>query len=119
MTKARPLSSRRIGYARVSTLDQDPQHQVKALKASGCSRIFTDQISGAANRRPALDQALRILNAGDTLVVWKFDRLGRSLPHLIEIISGLDEAFTCASQGIDTQTPMSDGLQHHGRTRGV
>ena len=109
MTKARPLSSRRIGYARVSTLDQDPQHQVKALKASGCSRIFTDQISGAANRRPALDQALRILNAGDTLVVWKFDRLGRSLPHLIEIISGLDERgvhLRSLTQGIDTQTPM-------------
>ena len=109
MTKARPLHSRRIGYARVSTLDQDPQHQIKALKASGCSRIFTDQISGTVIDRPALKEALDFLTTGDTLVVWKFDRLGRSLPHLIEIINDLDERgvhLHSLTQGIDTTTPM-------------
>lgn len=109
MTNSRVKKKRRVGYARVSTLDQDPQHQITVLKAAGCCRIFTDNISGAAKRRPALDDALRFLNTGDTLVVWSFDRLGRSLQHLIEIVNNLAErgvGLESLTQRIDTNTPL-------------
>jgi DNA invertase Pin-like site-specific DNA recombinase len=68
-----------LGYARVSTTDQHPQLQVDALKAAGCYRVFTETASGARTDRPALEQPLDQLRPGDTLVVWKLDRLGRSL----------------------------------------
>ncbi|MGH6679925.1 MAG: recombinase family protein, partial [Bradyrhizobium sp.] len=73
-----------IGYARVSADDQNLDLQRAALKAAGCDPVFEDQVSGMAVRRPGLDQALARLGAGDSLVVWRLDRLGRSLPHLIE-----------------------------------
>ena len=105
-----PKSKRRyIGYARVSTLDQDPEHQIKALKAAGCERIFTDQASGAVRARPELTKALNCVVGGDTLIVWKFDRLGRSLQHLIEIVTSLGERqvqLRSLTQGIDTRTPI-------------
>ena len=72
-----PKSKRRyIGYARVSTLDQDPEHQIKALKAAGCERIFTDQASGAVRARPELTKALNCVVGGDTLIVWEIRPAG-------------------------------------------
>jgi DNA invertase Pin-like site-specific DNA recombinase len=78
-----------LGYARVSTTDQQPQVQVDALEAAGCFRVFTETASGARPDRPALEQALDQLRPGDTLVVWKLDRLGRSLRHLVDTLTAL------------------------------
>jgi DNA invertase Pin-like site-specific DNA recombinase len=81
-----------IGYARVSTEDQNLDLQRQALEAAGCATIFEDHgFSGAVVERPGLARALTAAQDGDTLVVWKLDRLGRSLPHLVEIIRGLRE----------------------------
>jgi len=74
----------RIGYARVSTSEQKLDLQTDALRAAGCERLFTDTVSGAKVDRPGLTQALAACRPGDTLVVWKLDRLGRSLPHLVQ-----------------------------------
>jgi DNA invertase Pin-like site-specific DNA recombinase len=71
-----------LGYARVSTTDQQPRLQVDALERAGCYRVFTETASGAAADRPVLEQVPDQLRPGDTLVVWKLDRLGRSLRHL-------------------------------------
>ena len=79
-----------IGYARVSTADQTLDLQKDALEKQGCTRIFTDTASGAKAERTGLDQAFSHVRAGDTLVVWRLDRLGRSLKHLIETITGLN-----------------------------
>src|SRR5512144_3315940 len=78
-----------IGYARVSTSDQTLDLQKDALEKAGCERIFTDTASGAKAERVGLDEALSYIRPGDTLVVWRLDRLGRSLRHLIETITGL------------------------------
>ncbi|GEM45295.1 recombinase family protein [Deinococcus cellulosilyticus] len=80
-----------IGYARVSTADQSLNLQTDALTKEGCTKIFTDQISGSKADRPGLSSALEYLRSGDKLVVWKLDRLGRSLQHLIETVKGLQE----------------------------
>lgn len=80
-----------IGYARVSTADQTLALQKDALIAAKCHPIYTDTISGTKDRRPGLDQALSHLRAGDTLVVWRLDRLGRSLKHLIETVHDLEQ----------------------------
>jgi DNA invertase Pin-like site-specific DNA recombinase len=97
-----------VGYARVSTDEQTVAQQRRALEAAGCQRIFQDEgISGSATRRPGLDAALAAVGEGDVLVVWKLDRLGRSLPHLIEIVTGLGErgvAFRSLTEQIDTTT---------------
>ena len=74
------------GYARVSTTEQDAALQVDALTAAGCARIWTDTASGALVERPQLDAALGALLPGDTLVVWRLDRLGRSLRHLLDVV---------------------------------
>ena len=79
-----------IGYARVSTQDQTLHLQKDALEKLGCTKIFTDTASGAKAERIGLEEALEYVRAGDTLVVWRLDRLGRSLKHLIETISQLD-----------------------------
>ena len=79
-----------IGYARVSTTDQTLDLQKDALQKAGCDRIFTDTASGAKAERIGLEEALSYVRPGDSLVVWKLDRLGRSLPHLIETITGLN-----------------------------
>ena len=76
----------KIGYARVSTGDQNPALQLSALKREGCEKTFTDKASGALRKRPELDKCLKRLNAGDVLVVWKLDRLGRSLRDLITLL---------------------------------
>lgn len=97
-----------IGYARVSTLEQNLDGQLEALTKAGCSRIFTDHASGAKTVRPQLDKVMDYLREGDTLVVWKLDRLGRSLPHLVEVIEDLDKRgveFRSLTESIDTTTP--------------
>lgn len=98
----------RIGYARVSTNDQNLALQRDALTAAGCDRIFADEgLSGLTTRRPGLDQALAALSAGDTLIVWKLDRLGRSLAHLVQLIADLGSRridFLSLSDPIDTSS---------------
>jgi len=81
----------KIGYARVSTRDQTPALQVDAFKAAGCERIYQEVASGAKTARPALEELLGQLRAGDVLVIWKLDRLGRSLRHLVELVGNLME----------------------------
>jgi DNA invertase Pin-like site-specific DNA recombinase len=96
-----------VGYARVSTGLQNADLQRHALKAAGCSKIFFDQASGTTTRRIQLDRALKALKPGDTLVVWKLDRLGRSLSHLVGLIAQLAERkinFKSLSDPIDTTT---------------
>jgi DNA invertase Pin-like site-specific DNA recombinase len=97
-----------LGYARVSTTDQQPQLQVDALTAAGCYRVFTETASGAHIDRPTLEQLLDQLRPGDTLVVWKLDRLGRSLRHLVDTVTELAEreiGFRSLQEAIDTTTP--------------
>src|SRR5437588_7533360 len=96
-----------IGYARVSTSDQTLNLQRDALEKIGCSKIFTDTISGATTERQGLDEALKYVREGDTLVVWRLDRLGRSLKHLIETITTLNNrkvGFKSITENIDTTT---------------
>ncbi|MGP6158602.1 MAG: recombinase family protein [Vulcanimicrobiaceae bacterium] len=96
-----------MGYARVSTDVQTARLQLDALKAVGCERIFEDKESGALRSRPRLDHVLAELRAGDTLVVWKLDRLGRSLRHLLEVAETLRErgaALRSLTEHIDTGT---------------
>lgn len=96
-----------VGYARVSTTDQDPALQRDALASAGCVRVFTDTASGAKDDRAQLRAALDYLRPGDTLVVWRLDRLGRSLPHLINTIADLDKrdvGFRSLTEAIDTTT---------------
>ncbi len=97
----------RIGYARVSTTNQKLEPQVDALKAAGCETVFEDVISGAKAERPGLNEALAFLRRGDTLVVWKLDRLGRSMKHLVETVTDLgdrDVGFRSLTEGVDTTT---------------
>lgn len=99
--------NRLIGYARVSTQDQTTGLQLDALRAAGCVRIYEDHVSGAVRTRPGLDRMLSETKAGDVLIVWKLDRLGRSLAHLIEIVGQLAErdiGFKSLSDAIDTTT---------------
>jgi len=96
-----------IGYARVSTADQTLALQQDALQKAGCSKIFTDTAGGANPERRGLEEALEYLREGDTLVVWRLDRLGRSLKHLIETITKLQErniGFKSLTENIDTTT---------------
>jgi DNA invertase Pin-like site-specific DNA recombinase len=96
-----------VGYARVSTADQNLDLQQDALLAAKCGRIFTDTASGAKAQRPGLTEALQCCRPGDTLVVWKLDRLGRSLPHLVETVRDLvarEVGFKSLQENIDTTT---------------
>lgn len=96
-----------IGYARVSTDDQDLALQLDALCKVGCERIFTDKISGAEAKRNGLDQATSHLRTGDTLVVWKLDRLGRTVKGLVDLITQFEAIgvqFRSLTDGIDTST---------------
>jgi DNA invertase Pin-like site-specific DNA recombinase len=104
-----------IGYARVSAADQNPDLQHDALTGAGCSRIFSEKISGALRDRPELDACLDYLREGDVLVVWKLDRLGRSLTDLVSIVAGLADrevGFRCLTQPIDTTTPTGRFVFH-------
>src|SRR3954464_6309361 len=96
-----------IGYARVSTDDQNLDLQRDALTKAGCEQIYTDRVSGTKASRPGLTEALSHLRSGDTLVVWRLDRLGRSLRHLIDTITDLQErgvGFKSLTESIDTTT---------------
>ncbi|MCW0398821.1 DNA-invertase hin [Xanthomonas sacchari] len=97
---------KKIGYARVSTDEQNLSLQVRDLERAGCDLILTDQgISGATRKRPGLDRALEILQAGDKLVVWRLDRLGRSLVHMVHLLDHLGErqvSFRSLNEQIDT-----------------
>lgn len=97
----------KIGYARVSTSDQSVYMQKQALKQAGCEKVFSDTASGVLADRPGLDNVMNQLRAGDTLVVWKLDRLGRSLQNLIQLIKLLKEkkiGFQSLQESIDTTT---------------
>jgi len=97
----------KIGYARISTVDQNLELQTDALEKAGCEKIFTDQASGARDDRKGLIDAIEFCRTGDSLVVWKLDRLGRSLKHLIETINLLHEkkvGFVSLQESIDTTT---------------
>jgi len=85
-----------IGYARVSTQDQTPELQLDALRESGCDKLFTEKVSGSHRDRPQLKAALEYVRLGDTLVVWKLDRLARSLKQLIETFEQLQEGVKVA-----------------------
>src|SRR5512142_1716408 len=101
-----------IGYARVSTLEQTLALQQDALTRVGCERLFTDTVSGSLTERPGLTEALDFARPGDTLVVWRLDRLGRSLRHLIDTISLLQErgiGFKSLQEQIDTTTTTTSG----------
>ena len=104
-----------IGYARVSTSDQNLDLQKEALLKIGCERIYEDEISGTIKERPGLNKTIEILRAGDTLVVWKLDRLGRSVKNLISLISDLnskDIHFKSITDSIDTSTPSGRFFFH-------
>ena len=96
-----------IGYARVSTQDQNLELQSEALSKAGCKKVFTDKISGAQAQRPGLNKALELLREGDALVVWKLDRLGRSVKNLVDLVSALAQQgvhFKSLTDSIDTTT---------------
>ena len=96
-----------IGYARVSTFEQNISLQKDALKKAGCQKIFEDQVSGVKAERPGLKAAFEYVRMGDTLAVWRLDRLGRSLKHFIEMVTMLEErgiGFCSLQESIDTTT---------------
>lgn len=103
-----------VGYVRVSTQDQEVQLQVDALEKAGCAKnmIFIDKISGIKSERPGLEKCLARLTAGDTLLVWRLDRLGRSMPHLVQLIEDLGQkgiGFRSLCDGvIDTTTASGE-----------
>jgi DNA invertase Pin-like site-specific DNA recombinase len=103
----------KIGYCRVSADDQNPDLQLTALKRAGCKRVFTDKATGAHVKRPQLTKCLAPLQAGDALIVWKLDRLGRSLRDLIVLLDDLkarDVAFRSLTEAIDTTTPTGRAM---------
>jgi DNA invertase Pin-like site-specific DNA recombinase len=104
-----------IGYARVSTTEQTINLQQDALQKIGCVKIFTDTASGSIKERKGLEEALAFLRDGDTLVVWRLDRLGRSLKHLIETVALLNQrniGFKSITENIDTTTPGGKLIFH-------
>ena len=104
-----------FGYARVSTTQQDEALQQDALEKAGVDRIFVDTASGATESRPALDELLAQLRPGDTVVVWRLDRLGRSLRHLIDVVGDLEErgvGLRSLTESIDTLTPGGKLIFH-------
>lgn len=104
-----------VGYARVSTSDQDPELQTVALKKAGCKKIFEETASGAQRDRPQLAAALDYMREGDTLVVWRLDRLARSLKQLIDTVETFDQRGTnlhSLNEKIDTGTPSGRLVFH-------
>ena len=108
------MKGMKYGYARVSTDDQNPALQLAALKKAGCKTVFKDEgISGAIRNRPALSRCLKKLDARDTLIVWKLDRLGRSLRDLITMLDDLKQRgvkFRSLTEAIDTDTPTGRAM---------
>ncbi len=105
----------KIGYARVSTKEQNLNSQIDYLKKAGCEKLFTDKISGSTSSRPGLDEALKECKQGDTFVVYKLDRLGRSVKNLIDFVSNLEDKnihFSSISDSIDTSTPAGRFFFH-------
>lgn len=97
-----------IGYARVSTQDQNLQLQLDALKKAGCEKVYEEKMSGTRADRPELTKALEMLRSGDTLAVWKLDRLGRSVKDLVNLVTDLSSKgihFRSLTDSIDTSTP--------------
>src|SRR5690349_24080098 len=108
MSSETPTAGYLVGYARVSTLEQDAALQRDALEGARCQRIFTDKASGKLEHRPALDAMLEQLRPGDAVVVWRLDRLGRSLRNLIDLVSEFESrgvGFVSLTENIDTTTP--------------
>ncbi len=104
-----------IGYARVSTQDQKSELQLDALQAAGCEKVFEEKASGAQRDRPQLKAAIDYLRSGDVLVVWKLDRLARSLKQLIETVEALEQkgiGFKSITESIDTTTPGGKLIFH-------
>ena len=104
-----------IGYARVSTQDQNLDLQTEALTKVGCKKIYNDKISGSRAERPGLAKALEMLREGDTLVVWKLDRLGRSVKNLVDLVGELHQQgiqFKSLTDAIDTGTPSGRFFFH-------
>ena len=104
-----------IGYARVSTQDQNLELQIDALNKAGCSTIFDDKIGGSRAERPGLTKALEQLRAGDTLVIWKLDRLGRSVKNLVDLVAALHTQgvhFNSLTDAINTGTPSGRFFFH-------
>lgn len=104
-----------VGYARVSTTDQDTAMQTDALKKAGCDRIYEESKSGKSKDRPELNRCLDVLREGDVLVVWRLDRLGRSLKDLIEVVSELESkgiGFQSLNESIDTTSPSGKLIFH-------
>lgn len=104
-----------IGYARVSTQDQNLELQREALRNTGCQKIFEDKLSGSRADRPGLAKALEMLRDGDTLVVWKLDRLGRSVKQLVDMVGELHKQgiqFKSLTDAIDTGTPSGRFFFH-------
>ena len=112
---AATATAMKIGYARVSTRDQNLDLQTAALDKAGCARIFEETMSGAKRARPELERTLDHLRAGDTLVVWKLDRLGRSVKDLVELVGDLEKRgvhFQSVTDNIDTSTPAGRFFFH-------
>ena len=104
-----------IGYARVSTQDQNLDLQIDALTKAGCTKIVDDKISGSRAERPGLAKAMELLREGDTLVVWKLDRLGRSVKNLVDLVGELAKKgihFKSLTDSIDTSTPSGRFFFH-------
>lgn len=104
-----------VGYARVSTMDQNLDLQLAALNQAGCGKIYEDRISGTRADRPGLTLTLEVLRDGDTLVVWKLDRLGRSVKGLIDLVTELEKRgvnFKSLTDSIDTGTPSGRFFFH-------
>src|SRR5437870_11110277 len=105
----------KIGYVRVSKQEQNEGLQIDALKEAGCDKWFLDKMTGSKAERKGLDEALSYVRPGDTFVIWKLDRAGRSLTHLIELLKGLKERgieFISLTEQIDTTTPGGKLIFH-------
>jgi DNA invertase Pin-like site-specific DNA recombinase len=108
MSKENGTKGYLVGYCRVSTADQNAELQVDALTAAGCDRIFTDHASGKLEHRPALDTMMELLRPGDVVLIWRLDRLGRSVKHLLEMVAQLESrgvGLRSLCESIDTTTP--------------
>ena len=109
------IDSMNIGYCRISTSEQSLDLQLEALKEAGCEKIFEEVASGAKDDRPKLKEAIEYARKGDVIVLWKLDRLSRSLKHLIETVNDLEKkeiGFRCLTQQLDTTTPSGKLIFH-------